>query len=144
MDERVSKRGKQIEWEEDEENLKWIGMNMRATKSWIVDADTYVYVFNGMLKKNAIGNDAIQLLFNWLQVSFEMKRSFVIKCLSDNNFPHFIFIYPHQNVQNALARPNNLHEIAIIFGIWCISWIYAVTPMLLLLYNFLLLFYWNG
>lgn len=94
MDERVSKRGKQIEWEEDEENLKWIGMNMRATKSWIVDADTYVYVFNGMLKKNAIGNDAIQLLFNWLQVSFEMKRSFVIKCLSDNNFPHFFFYLP--------------------------------------------------
>lgn len=48
MDERVSKRGKPIEWEEDEENLKWIGMNMRATKSWIVDADTYVYVFDGM------------------------------------------------------------------------------------------------
>lgn len=99
-----------------------------------------VCIWRDELKKNAIGNDAIQLLFNWLQVSFEMKRSFVIKCLSDNNFPHVIFIYPHQNVQNALARPNNLHEIAIIFGIWCISWIYAVTPMLLLLCNFLLSF----
>lgn len=90
-------------------------------------------------KKKTTDNDAIQLLFNWLQVSFEMKRSFVIKCHSA--ITPVIFIYPYiTNVKNALARPNNLHGIAIIFWmIWCILWnAYFATWIRLLRCDFLL------
>lgn len=136
-------------WQADEilNDSEWNGMNACGNMCVCVVRYAVPHAHTQMIhltdaKRKTTDNDAIQLLFNWLQVSFEMKRSFVMKCHSAITIflPLFSFIHIYiTNVKNALARPNNLHGIAIIFWmIWCILWnAYFATWIRLLGCNFL-------